>query len=139
VNDFRYATSGHVHSARTNVASKIGAIPIAAAKQTGENTMLRNFAAALLATTLIAGPAFAAQSSDTAGATHAAPAASVTAAKTSETAKPVKVVKHVTKHTRKHVAHRTVGTMHQARQIKPAKTHQASIAKPVKTGDKAAM
>jgi hypothetical protein len=139
VNGFHGATSRRVHSVRTNVTSKIGAIPIAAAKQTGENTMLRNFAAALLATTLIAGPAFAAQSSDAAGATHAAPAASVITAKTSETAKPVKLVKHVTKHTRKHVVHRAVGTMHQARQIKSAKTHQASIAKPVKTGDKAAM
>jgi hypothetical protein len=102
--------------------------------------MLRNFAAALLATTLIAGPAFAAQSTDTAGATKATPSvAATTTVKTGETQKPVKMVKHLTKHTRKHVAHRAVGAMHQASRLKPAKTHQASIAKPVKTGDKAAM
>jgi hypothetical protein len=100
---------------------KIGAIPIGAAKQTGENTMLRNFAAALLATTLIAGPAFAAQSSDTAGSTHATTAASAGAVKSSQPAKPVKMAKHATKHVRKHVAHRTVGTMHQARHLKTAK------------------
>ena len=101
--------------------------------------MWRNFAAALLATTVIAGPAFAAQSTDTAGSTKAAPAVAATTVKTGETAKPVKLVKHLTRHARKHVAHRTVGTMHQANQFKPTKTHQASIAKPVKTGDKAAM
>jgi hypothetical protein len=101
--------------------------------------MLRNFAAALLATTLIAGPAFAAQSTDTAGATKAAPAVAATTVKTGATVKPVKLVKHLTRHTRKYVAHRAVGAMHQANQLKPAKTHQASLAKPAKTRDKAAM
>jgi hypothetical protein len=100
--------------------------------------MLRNFAAALLATTLIAGPAFAAQSSDTAGstpATQAAPAASTTNAKQSVAAKPAKMVKHAAKHARKHFAHRKTGTMHQARHITPAKTHQASVVKSVKPID----
>jgi hypothetical protein len=100
--------------------------------------MLRNFAAALLATTLIAGPAFAAQSSDTAGstpATQAAPAASTTNATQSVAAKPAKMVKHIAKHARKHFAHRKTGTMHQARHVTPAKMHQASVVKSVKPID----
>lgn len=97
--------------------------------------MVRNFAAALLATTLIASPAFAAQSSDTAGSapvTQAAPAASTTNAKQSVATKPAKMVEHTAKHARKHFAHRKTGTMHQARHITPAKTHQASVVKSVK-------
>jgi hypothetical protein len=100
--------------------------------------MLRNFAAALLATTLIAGPAFAAQSTDTAGstpATQAAPAASTTNAKQSVATKPAKLVKHTAKHARKHFAHRKTGAMHQARHVAPAKAHQASVVKSAKPID----
>jgi len=100
--------------------------------------MLRNFAAALLATTLIAGSAFAAQSSDTAGSTpaaQAAPAASTTNAKQSVAAKPAKMVRHTVKHAHKHFAHRKTGAMHQARHTTPAKTHQASVVKSVKPID----
>jgi len=100
--------------------------------------MLRNLAAALLATTLIAGPAFAAQSSDTAGsapATQAAPAASTTNAKQAVAIKSDKLVKHTAKYARKHFAHRKTGTMHQARHVAPAKTHQASVVKAVKHAD----
>jgi len=87
--------------------------------------MLRKFAVALVATTLIAGSAFAAQPSATSGtapaATHVAPAVKTT-----------KIVAHTTKHVRKHAARRKTGTMHQARHVKSTKTHQASVAKSAK-------
>jgi hypothetical protein len=83
--------------------------------------MLRNFTAALIATTLVAGSAFAAQPSATTAAPAAAPAAStqnavkpVTApaassaqavAKPADTAKSVKVAKHIRKPLRRHTAH----------------------------------
>ena len=82
--------------------------------------MLRNFTAALIATTLVAGSAFAAQpSAPTAAAPAAAPAASSTqnaakpaaasstqnAAKSVDTAKSVKTAKHVRKPVRHHTAH----------------------------------
>ena len=103
--------------------------------------MLKKFAVALVATALIAGPAFA-QSNGTSGATPTAPAAQTApAAPTASTpaAKPAvkttKAVKHTAKHARKHFAHRKTGTMHQARHVTPAKTHQASVVKSVKPID----
>src|ERR1700676_786480 len=98
--------------------------------------MLRNFTAALLATTLIAGPALAAQSTGTAGstpATQAAPAAhgkQTAAVKPATSVKPM--VKHAAKHSRKHLVRGKSGTMHQARHIKPAKTHQAKVSHQVR-------
>ena len=67
--------------------------------------MLRNFAAALIATALVAGPAFAAQPSSSAGTSPAAPAVAAAPAapanikgqnaiKQTEVRKPVKTVKH---------------------------------------------
>ncbi len=97
--------------------------------------MLRKFAAALVATTLIAGSAFAAQSSGTNGApaTPAMQAAPVNAglAKTvtpvnAGPAKTVTPVKHAATHSRRHVVRKT-GTMHQARALKSARSHQAKI------------
>ncbi len=114
--------------------------------------MLRKFAAGLLATALIAGPAFAQTStpstpSSSAMAPAAAPAtqnapakaaaapASTMAApavtKTKETANPGKTVKHAKLHkkTVKHVASRShlkSGKMHQARHVKSVKTHQVN-------------
>jgi hypothetical protein len=85
--------------------------------------MLRNFAIALVATTLIAGPAFAAQSSDAAGSTSAKPVAPVTQAAPVTNAKQAVTQTHV----RKHVAHGKNGPMHQVRQVKPAKAHQANV------------
>jgi hypothetical protein len=85
--------------------------------------MLRKFAMALVATTLIAGSALAAQPSATSGtpaATRAAPAA-----------KTNKIVAHATKHVRKHVA-RKAGKIHQARHVKSSKTRQAAVAKSAK-------
>jgi len=80
-------------------------LAIDAMRDNKEKHMLRTFAAALLATTLIAGPALAAQSG---GGASAAPATTVPspAAKQTEAAKPApKTAKHVRKHARKHVAH----------------------------------
>jgi hypothetical protein len=102
--------------------------------------MLREFAAAVVATALIAGPAFAAQSADKTGgmvpATPAAPSAqtSQTAPAASSTVKPTATVKQTqtVKHVRKHVARGKNGTMHQARHIKPMKTHQANVTKAAK-------
>ena len=89
--------------------------------------MLRKFAAALIATTLVAGAAFAAEPSGTAGTMPAAATANVKAA----TAMPTKTVKHAQKNARKHLARGKTGTMHQARHVNSAKTHQAAIAKSV--------
>jgi hypothetical protein len=98
--------------------------------------MLRNFAAVLLATTLIAGPAFAAQSSGGAGATPAAvPSASQSVTKQAHRTKPSKMVKRVRAHAHKHFARGKVGKMTLARHFKSTKTHRghvAHIAKPVK-------
>jgi hypothetical protein len=106
--------------------------------------MLRKFAAVLLATTLIAGPAFAAQPSGNAGATPAAPAATApapagAATKTVSTpVKPIKTVKHVRKHARKHVVRGKTHTMKQARHLKPAKTHQSRVSHKAKSVKSAA-
>ncbi len=104
--------------------------------------MLRKFAAALLATTLIAGPALAAQPAAISGAspaTQAAPAvkaadknADKTADKNADkTVKTTKSAAHLVKH-RKHVVRGKAGVMHQARHVKPANSHQASLAKTAK-------
>ena len=100
--------------------------------------MLRKFAAALLATTLIAGPAFAAQPAAISGAspatqaTPAVKAADKNADKTADkTVKTTKSAAHLVKH-RKHVVRGKAGVMHQARHVKPANSHQASLAKTAK-------
>jgi hypothetical protein len=85
--------------------------------------MLRTFAAALVATALIAGPAFAAEQSGTAGATPAA-AATQTAPAANAKQAAAQPVKHKT--ARKHLVRGKTGTMHQARHVKPVKTHQAN-------------
>jgi negative regulator of sigma E activity len=98
--------------------------------------MLRKFAAVLLATALVAGPAFAAQSSDSAGATPAAATTGVNAKVQTSTSKPTKPVMHARNHVRKHIARAKVGTMKQARHVKSTKTHQANVSK--SKGSKAA-
>jgi hypothetical protein len=87
--------------------------------------MLRKFAVALIATTLIAGSAFAAQTSETSG---AAPAATQAA----PAVKTTKIVAPTTKHVRKHVASRKAGKMHLSRHVKSTKMHQASVVKSAK-------
>ena len=107
--------------------------------------MLRKFAAGLLATALIAGPAFA-QTSNSSATPKAAPSAAVQtktpAASSTNTmaapattnakqaAHPSKIVRHAKLHkkTHKRVASRShvkSGKMHQARHVKPVKSHQA--------------
>jgi hypothetical protein len=71
--------------------------------------MLRNLTAALIATALVAGPAFAAQPSSDAGASPVAAAPANTKGQTTikqtDALKPVKTVKHARTHVRHHVAH----------------------------------
>jgi hypothetical protein len=99
--------------------------------------MLRKFAAGLLATALIAAPAFA-QTSNSSVPPNAAPAVTTSiktpAAPATTNAKqavnPTKTVKHAKLHkkTVKHVAsrpHIKSAKTHQARHVKPAKSHQA--------------
>ena len=66
--------------------------------------MLRNFAAALLATALIAGPAMAAQPSGDAGTN--APATVNSQTVTKPIAKPFHTAKHFRAHVRRHLARR---------------------------------
>jgi hypothetical protein len=88
--------------------------------------MLRKFAAALVATALIAGPALAAQSSSTAGSTPATPAAAAAQAAPAANAKPTAAQTVKPTPARKHVARGKTGKLHMARHVKPAKTHQAN-------------
>jgi hypothetical protein len=88
-----------------------------------ERKMLRNLAAALLATTLVAGPAFAAQQSGSTG-NMAAPAPAI--------GTNVKVgapsTQHVRSHTRKHVAHRSIHRTKTVHHFTSSKTHKAYVA-----------
>jgi hypothetical protein len=98
--------------------------------------MLTKFAAALLATSLIAGSAFAAQSSGTPAANAAAPAVQTQTPSTpAATTKPGKTVKHTARHrnhVRKHVARSKGHAVHHARHVKPITTHQAGMNKGAK-------
>jgi hypothetical protein len=103
--------------------------------------MLTKFAAALLATSLIAGSALAAEPAATTGSNSGMPAAQTQApAKPAATAnKTGKTVRHSTRrhahvwHVRKHIArgksHNGNHAVHHARHAKPAKSHQVGIAK----------
>jgi len=90
--------------------------------------MLTKFAAALLATSLIAGSALAAQPSATPAANGTGPAV--------QTQTPSKPAVNATTpaarhrhHVRKHVARSKGNALHHARHAKPAKTHQAGMSK----------
>jgi hypothetical protein len=127
------ATSGCIHcGGRNGVPENRRDLAIGVPKKNKENTMLRTFAAALIATTLVAGTAFAANSGMAGSATtQAVAAASTTSVKAGQTAKPaksVKHVKHVRKNTRKHVTRVKSGKMHQAHHVKGRKVHQAGSA-----------
>ena len=96
--------------------------------------MLTKFAAALLATSLIACSAIAAQPSGTAAANGTAPAVQTQTPSTAAAnrAKPSKTVKHAARHrnhVRKHVARSKGHAVRHARHAKPAKTHQAGVSK----------
>jgi hypothetical protein len=89
-----------------------------------ENIMLRKFAGVLVATALIAGPAFAVQPTGDNGA--AAPAGHHAAAKHAKSTKHVKIMTQAQKHAHKHVAHGKLHRAKQARHLKPAPTHKAA-------------
>jgi uncharacterized protein YdeI (BOF family) len=97
--------------------------------------MLTKFAAALLATSLIAGSAIAAQPSGMRASNGTAPAVQTQTPSTpaANTAKPA--VKHAARHrnhVRKHIARSKGHVEHHARHAKPAKTHQAGMSKGLK-------
>ena len=92
--------------------------------------MLRNLAAALLATTLVAGPAFAAQQSGNTGNMAApAPAIGTNVKVGAPLTQPAKHLhKHVRSHTRKHVAHRNIHRKKTVHHFTASKAHKAYVA-----------
>jgi hypothetical protein len=103
--------------------------------------MLRKFAAVLLATTLIAGTAFAAQPSGTAGSTPAAPAAAAPATKANgatvkpaTTVKPAKMAAHSRKHARKHYARGTYGKVKVSHHVNKKTQRGHAFAHSIKPG-----
>jgi hypothetical protein len=136
VNGFCRCTSAPIQPAEFKHLFENGAVSSSLPRNNKENKMLKKFAVALVATALIAGPAFA-QSNGTSGAMPTAPAAQtapVAPAATTPAAKPpvktTKSVKHSAKHVRHHASRsKKSGESHQARHAKPAKTRQAGPAK----------
>jgi hypothetical protein len=103
------------------------------APQNKENTMLTKFASALLATSLVASSALAAQSSGNSGPMPAVQTGqSTNPAKTATTNKTVKTVNNRSTHARKHLARNNSRMVHHAHHNVPAKTHQASVGKSAK-------
>jgi len=93
--------------------------------------MFKKLAAALLATALIAGPAFAAPTAGNGGATTTTTTATThhAVSKHAKLAKSKKLANHARKHINKHVARGKVHTMKQARHVKPTTTHKSHLAK----------
>jgi len=95
--------------------------------------MLRKFAGMLVATALIAGPAFAARSADNATASAAAAAAGHhAAAKHAKSTEHAKTAKQARKHAHKQIAHGKLHRVKQARHLRPATTHKAQLGKTAK-------
>jgi hypothetical protein len=107
--------------------------PSGAAKNKRNTAMMRSIAAALLATTLIAGPVFAASPAGDAGKVSTNATAGSGNSVDKPAAKPGKTAK--THHARKHVV-RHNGNAHAARHVARLKTHRrhvaAHVAKPAK-------
>src|ERR1051326_1629076 len=132
MNGNRRRASARIQGSRLTKAAKTA--PCGAGKRRG-NVMIRKFAAALLATALIAGPAFAASATGNTGKTPAA----------EQTVKPAKTNTAKTNHVRKHrhyvVRHRNGGKLASVHHIKRHKRHghymahvvKAPVAKPAKT------
>lgn len=102
--------------------------PMRRRKEQEDNAMMKKFAAALLATALIAAPAFAAPATGDAGKIPAA----------AQTAKPAQSAKthHVRKHPHYVVRHHNSGKLVCVRHIKRPERHGhyvAHVAKPLKT------
>jgi hypothetical protein len=97
--------------------------------------MLTRFALALLATSLIAGSAIAAQPSGTAASNGTAAAVQTQPSSAPAATKAGKTVKHASRprnHVRKHMARGKGHVVHQARHTKPTNgsiTHQARLNK----------
>jgi hypothetical protein len=92
--------------------------------------MLRKFAAALLATALIAGPAFAASPAGNVGST---PATVTTPASTNVTKPVAKPATKMVKHFRRHVVRHKVGKIKLAQHLKSTKAPRHHLAlRPVK-------
>jgi hypothetical protein len=96
--------------------------------------MLTKFAAALLATSLIAGSAIAAHPSGMPASNGTTPAVQTQTPSmpAAHTAKPGKTVKHAARHrnhVRKHIARSKGHVVRHARHANPAKTHQAGTSK----------
>jgi hypothetical protein len=144
MNGFCPHTSAGIQHAEFKHVFENGAMRNRRRNEHKENVMLKKFAAGLLATALIAGPAFAQSNSTPAPTAPAAqtqtkpnaPAASTTMAKPAATS--TKSVKHSAKHSRKHhVRHarkhstrtKTSARMHQSRHVTVGKTRHAGVAK----------
>src|ERR1051326_4161697 len=106
MNGNRRRASARIQGSRLTKAAKTA--PCGAGKRRG-NVMIRKFAAALLATALIAGPAFATSATGNTGKTPAA----------EQTVKPAKTAKtnHVRKHRHYVVRHRNGGKLASAHHI----------------------
>jgi Ni/Co efflux regulator RcnB len=95
--------------------------------------MLTKFCAALLATSLVAGSALAAQPSGNSDSMHAAQTTqAANPAKTATTHKTLKTAKRQSTRGHKHFASGQSRMLRHARHNTPAKTHQADIAKSAK-------
>ena len=97
--------------------------------------MLTKFAAALLATSLIAGSAIAAQPSGMTASNGAAPALQTPATPAVKTVKSANTIKHAAEHrnhVRKHLARSKDRAVHHARHATPAKTHHVGMTKSTK-------
>jgi hypothetical protein len=93
--------------------------------------MLRKFAGILLATALVAGPAFAA--TDNAGsAAVTTPSRHHVLSKRSKVTKHTKIVTHARKHAHKHLVHGKLHKTKQAQHLKPAPKHKAHLGKTAK-------
>jgi hypothetical protein len=140
VNGFRCRTSGCIQRAARKSLLDNRRDSHSTPSNNEENTMLRNFTAALIATALVAGPALAAQPSSNAGAAPAAVSAAPAdikgqaAIKHTDARKPVKTVKHARIQARNHVRHaRSYGRQHVAQHVTHATKHLAKPGKVTKT------
>jgi hypothetical protein len=131
MNGFCRRASAPVQSPKFKHAFENGAMPKSSPRNKKESTMMRKFAAALIATALVAGPALA-QSTGNPTAAPAAPAVSqgapAAAAKPAvKTAKTVKHSRHLRKHAARHI--KKHAAVHQAHRTKASKVHHAGAAK----------
>ncbi|MGA9427900.1 MAG: hypothetical protein WA776_20590 [Xanthobacteraceae bacterium] len=133
MNEFCRCTSPRIQPAEFKHVFENGAMSKSPPRNKKESTMLKKLAAALVATALIAGPAFA-QSNSTATpsapAAQTAPAASTASAPAAKpVAKATKAAKHTATHVRKHVSRTKSHAKHHARHAKSSKAHQTGAAK----------